>query len=199
MPAIALITEPAQSYHSSMDTPDRLEKGVMERNAWIVLQMIQKLASAADEKDLESGHTYTKNMRDYARTELEKAFWDQKINAVQVEIRAFIKGGNHPLNACAFDLPKPPNEIPPITVTRLKGGCMTLDKVDPETGRTFETAWNTRLHRPLYWADGKKTVWEIACLCAMEEGKDDYPGAYEEIFSLLRALSVSGIVRLQRV
>lgn len=51
MPTIALITEPAQSYHSSMDTPDRLEKGVMKRNAWIVLQMIQKLASAADEKD----------------------------------------------------------------------------------------------------------------------------------------------------
>ena len=55
-----------------------------------------------------------------------------------------------------------------IRIIRLMNGCMTLDKVDPETGRTFETAWNTRLHRPLYWADGKKTVWEIACLCAME-------------------------------
>lgn len=198
MPTIALITEPAKSYHSSMDTPDRLEEGVMRRNAWILLRMIQILSSSEDEKDLESGHTYTKNMRENARTALEKAFWDQKIRCMQDEKNAFLKGEGHPGNACGFALPEPPEGVLPIAVTRLKGGCMTLDKVDPETGRVFETAWNTHLHRPLYWSDGKKTIWEIACLCAMEEGKDDYESAYEEISSLFRALSESGIVRLQK-
>ena len=77
-------------------------------------------------------------------------------------------------------------------------GCMMLDKADPESGRVFETAWNTHLHRPLYWADGEKTVWEIACLCAMEEGKDDYTAWYEECLCLMRALSESGIVRMEK-
>lgn len=86
-----------------------------------------------------------------------------------------------------------------IRIIRLMNGCMTLDKVDPETGRVFETAWNMHLHRPLYWTDGKKTVWEIACLCAMEEGKDDYKRAYEECLSLFRALSESGIVRMEKI
>ncbi len=198
MPTIALITEPAKSYHSSMDTPDRLEEGVMRRNAWILLEMIKKLSSASDENDLESEHTYTKNMLENARTELEKAFWDQKIIAMQTEKNAFLQGESHPGNACAFTLPEPPEGVEPIIVTRLKDGCMTMDKVDSQTGRVFETAWNTHLHRPLYWSDSKKTIWEIACLCAMEEGKDDYESAYEEISSLFRALLESGIVRLQK-
>ncbi|MBQ6716961.1 MAG: hypothetical protein IJN21_10625, partial [Clostridia bacterium] len=196
MPTIALITEPAKSYHSSMDTTDRLEEGVMRRNAWIVLEMIQKLSSVSDANDLESEHTYTNNMFKNARTELEKAFWDQKIKAMQAEKNAFLQGESWKANACDFALPEPPEGVLPIVVTRLKDGCMTLDKVDSQTGRVFETAWNTYLHRPLYWSDGKKTIWEIACLCAMEEGKDDYESAYEEIFSLFRALSESGTVRL---
>lgn len=196
MPTVAMITEPAKSYHSSMDTPDRLEESVMRRNAWILFEMIVKLSNGAD---LPESYKYTEFMKENSRTELEKTFWEEKIRGMQTEKDAFLKGEDHPLNACAFRLPEPLEGIENFRITRLMNGCMTVDKVDPVTGRVFETAWNTRLHRPLYWSDGKKTIWEIACLCAMEEGKDDFYTAYGECLSVFRALSESGIVRMEMI
>jgi hypothetical protein len=185
MPTIALITEPAKSYHSSMDTPERLEENVMRRNAWILLEMIMKLSNG---EDLPEEYKYTESMKENAKTPLEKTFWEEKISGMQAEKEDFLAGREHPVNTCGFPLPEPPEGIENIKITRLMKGCMTMDKVDSETGRVFETAWNTHLHRPLYWSDGKKTVWEIACLCAMEEGKDDFYKAYEECLPLFRAL-----------
>ena len=69
----------------------------------------------------------------------------------------------------------------------------SLQDVQTANWKAFLPYW------PLYWADGEKTVWEIACLCAMEEGKDDYTAWYEECLCLMRALSESGIVRMEKV
>ncbi len=178
-----------------MDTPDRLEEKVMRRNAWIMLEMIRKLSNG---EDLPEDYKYTEFMKENAKTALEKTFWEEKISGMQAEKVAFLEGEDHPLNGCAFRLPEPPEGIENFTITRLMNGCMTVDKIDPVTGRVFETAWNTHLHRPLYWSDGRKTIWEIACLCTMEEGKDDFAGAYEECLSLFRALSESGIVKMEK-
>ncbi|MBR3927588.1 MAG: DUF4910 domain-containing protein [Clostridia bacterium] len=196
MPTVALITEPAKSYHSSMDTPERLEESVMRRNAWIVFEMIKALSNAQDEADLPCEYKYTERMKEHARTALEKTFWEAKIHSMQAEKQAFLGGETSCLNLCDFSLPETPKDILNIYVTRIKDGCMTLDKIDPLSGRRFETAWNTHLHRPLYWANGRRNVWEIACLVAMEEGKSDYSAAYDECMSLFRALSESGVVTM---
>lgn len=103
-----------------MDTPDRLEEGVMRRNAWILLEMIKKLSSATDEKDLESEHIYTKNMLKNARTELEKAFWDQKINAMQAEKNAFYRAKATPEMRAPSRFPSRPRVLSLLLLQGLK-------------------------------------------------------------------------------
>lgn len=197
MPTVALITEPAKSYHTSMDTPDRLEECVMRRNAWILLRVIKALADADPEHGIDLTYEYTGRRHAKAVDSLEKAFWKKRLKAIREEKDAFLKGKRYLPDPEDIPFPQPTAGIEDKRVIRLLDGCMTLPKTDPETGKTFHTAWNTEVHRPLFWADGKRTIWEIACLTAMEAGEDDYPRAYSECMSLFRALEAGGIVRLE--
>ena len=199
MPTVALITAPAKSYHSSMDTPDRLEEGVMRRNAWIFFTMLQKLSMASEETPVSLTFAFTKKKLAEAKNPLEREFWRAKAEHIRAELASFSKGEIPPAFETAFSFPKPPAGIPPLRAVRIIDGCMTLPKTDPETGKTFYPAWNKTPHLPLFWINGKRTVWEIACLTAMEEGNNDYERAYEECLSLFRALDKCGNVNLESI
>ncbi|MBQ2956408.1 MAG: DUF4910 domain-containing protein [Clostridia bacterium] len=198
MPTVALITEPALSYHTSMDTPDRLEENVLRRNTWILLHMIRILAEADAQNPISLTYSYTHKKLAAASSPLEKAFWEAQLSFIPEEARAFLRGEAARPDLTALPFPAPDADIEPIRVIRLKRGCMTLPKTDPISSRTFHTAWNTTAHRPLFWADERRTLWEIACLCAMEEGRSDVRAAYEEYLPLFRALEAGGIVRLEK-
>ncbi|HML46343.1 MAG TPA: DUF4910 domain-containing protein [Clostridia bacterium] len=138
MPTVALIAEPALSYHSSMDRAERIEPQVLLRSAILCAMYLYAAANLPEE--------------------------------------AFV--------------PDPVPEAPPLNgdtrvPVRRVLGCLTLEggeRVErmPEQERAkWQPAWNTRLNTPLFWADGSRTVAQIAALSARELNVKD-PAAYAE-------------------
>ena len=48
-------------------------------------------------------------------------------------------------------------------------GCLTFAANPQLAGGRWKPAWNDALNCPLFWADGRRTLWEIAVLSAWEQ------------------------------
>lgn len=191
MPTIALITEPALSYHSSMDTPDRIEESVMARNAMVLgtFAMLCADLSAEDAalKDLIRAHG--KNLWD--ETEEKRALRENALRRAEEEFDCLVSGGGQP----AFrDPPVPQHEEAARIPVRLVPGCLTFADRPSLKDCEWQPAWNTELNLPLFWADGKRSLWEIACLSGWEEGDSDIAARYRRLSKYFDVLAEHGYI-----
>lgn len=139
MPTVALIAEPALSYHSSMDELSRIEKDIQARNTLLAALYLYTVADAPEE---------------------------------------WLTGRP------AIDAPDSARTASDIIPVRRVMGCLTLEAgarlkgMTPDERARWQPAWNGRLNIPLFWADGKRTLGEIAYLSARELSITD-AAAYE--------------------
>ena len=192
MPTIALITEPALSYHSSMDTPDRIEESVMLRNAMVLgtFAMVCADLSAEDNalKDLIRSHG--KNLGD--EPEEKRLLREQALYRAEEEFDSLVSGGGQP----GYQDPPIPHQEDVVRIPeRLVPGCLTFaDKLQLRNSK-WQPAWNTKLNLPLFWADGKRSLWEIACLSGWEEGDCDISARYRWLSEYFDVLAEHGYIR----
>ncbi len=169
VPSIALVASPALSYHSSMDTPDRIQKDILKRNALIMALYLYGLADA---------DTATCQML------AEELVWMAGTEATQTPKQQFaeeaLARACHSL--CKIDpaLPyeKPTEQVPPMPIealgrgdrvpVRIVEGCICLSRYQKKEKAPYRMAWNAKAQLPLFWADGTRTLWEIAVQTAHE-------------------------------
>lgn len=184
-PTAAMITEPAFSYHSSLDTPDRIEPETLRRNAAILGAAALWLASAGPE---EAGQ-----LADWL---LEKP--DEWLGSCQASLReAALKQameslkrlGLEELPPCAeTSLPELPSSVGTLESNKIYRrkvpGCLTFATAPKLRDSPWKPAWNDSLNCPLFWADGRRTLWQIAVLSAWEQGKTQDREIREEFLRL---------------
>ncbi len=171
VPSVGLVASPATSYHTSMDTPDRIEGDILKRNALILGAYIYGLADADGEtcKELEQ------ELRALAAAQGESAHPRKKRQVEEALDRALYSlrriEPSLPFEAPQERSPEKPayaeargDQIP----ERLVKGCLTLQGRPELKNPRFRPAWNAKLNIPLFWTNGERTLWEIAVQTALE-------------------------------
>lgn len=172
-PTVAMVAVPALSYHSSHDSPDTVEPDTLARNAVIMGTYALGMATGdgdtcrflADELEgrlaLELGQgvhprreRLLRELTDRAKASLKAICptWD----APQVEL----------YTDCPPDYVKPEHLRVP---KRLVEGALNFR--GERNGKVFAAAWNGAMNIPVFWIDGKRTLWQVAYLSAVEKGK----------------------------
>jgi len=151
MPSAAMITEPAFSYHSSLDVPERIQSDVIDRNGIII-------------------GTYLFGLAIMEVTEVDE-FWKSLQAYVYNTSFAYkfelIKVAHQSLKKLFPEWRKEYDLIP----VRKVAGCLTFYARSDLRGSKWRPAWNNQLNLPLFWADGKRTLWDITVLSAAEAGE----------------------------
>lgn len=171
-PAVAMVASPATSYHSSMDTPDRIEPDILKRNAMILGAYLFGLADA-DEAACEF---LAGEIRAMTQQELTAAEHPRK----QRHVTEAMERALYSLRKICPCLPyeKPREEVPPMPgyaaekgewiPVRLVPGCLTLNAHPELENPRWRPAWNAALNIPLFWADGERNLWQITAQTAFE-------------------------------
>ncbi len=177
-PAVAICAAPALSYHSSMDRPGRIEPETLTRNALIAGTYAWGLAVAQEDTCRFLAHGIRRKvdslMADASHPRQRQFLEDVRRRAIcslgqlldrQEEEPAFY---TDPAPDYALDAEK---KIP----ERLISGVLTY------RGEQFQAAWNRELNLPVFWIDGKRNLWQIAYLSAMEKGRCSEAQVREEL------------------
>lgn len=199
VPTVALVASPALSYHSSMDRPDRIEPAVLTRNALITGAYLWSMANAeardclylAEQIRLQTDHRL--KGANPARTELLR----------QAEARAL-----YSLNRLGGDYPPPEETVPPMPdYAKATGSRIPVRKVPGVLNfageyhsRKIKAAWNGDCMTVTCWIDGKRSLWEITYLAAIEKNKCTDKALREEfdfVSDFLGALGENGYIRWQ--
>jgi Uncharacterized protein conserved in bacteria with an aminopeptidase-like domain len=151
MPSAAMITEPAFSYHSSLDVASRIQRDVIARNGVIIGVYLFGLAvMKLDEVD---------------------EFWQaiaEYINKMSFAYKfELLKNARQSLKKLFPEWSKDGDLIP----VRKVAGCLTFDARADLSNSEWQPAWNNQLNLPLFWADSKRSLWEITVLSAAEYGE----------------------------
>lgn len=196
MPTVALITEPALSYHSSLDTPERIEERVMRRNARILGAALLLCADREEEAEQLSAwlKEQTGQGREKASHPLEAMLWERAqaraVRALGVSPSGEGGADELPAGICG----EPPDRDAARVPVRLRPGCLTFSGVEALKESRWQPAWNTELNLPLFWADGERTLWEIACLSGAETGDEDFVRRLEWMKDYFDVLARHGYV-----
>jgi len=189
IPTIGMISEPALSYHSSMDTPDRIEKPIMLRNGIILGALAFALASGGTEEgdwltasmmaDMEAMAAKPDGTELYhyimANAQANAAELIQKLcaGALSAQAKASLAALQRPEKPAVLTRPVGvPLDAAALVPKRITKGCLTFASA-PELLAEWQPAWNTRMHTALFWADGVRNMWEIASLFAAEVNQED--------------------------
>ena len=187
IPTVGMISEPALSYHSSMDTPDRIEKPIMRRNGIILGALTLALATGgADESDwlLDAAlHDITTLANTAGKSELYRGIMANAMVDAAALVQA-VCGGDLSQDAAkriaaiqcpAIKIPPIPSGVDKNTATivvrRVVKGCLTFASA-PALMTEWQPAWNDGLNMPLFWMDGVRTLWEAAALYAAEVNRE---------------------------
>lgn len=178
IPTVGMIAEPAQSYHSSLDKPDRIEPDILRRTGMILGVLIYRLARAEAVDLVWARQCYFNAMTTVMQTGLA---------GHQIAVAAAIKASCLPLKRLGAIseedekslpplpvLPKPPKELGNMAEkvpVRLVKGCLTFGGRPELRDSKWQPAWNDTLNLPLFWADGKRTLWEISYLFSAEKNQ----------------------------
>ena len=81
------------------------------------------------------------------------------------------------------------------TYTRVVKGPLTFDN-RPDLAQKWQPAWNAYLNIPLFWMDGKRTLWEVAALSASELGIKDVMTYFEGLCEYTDFLCDNGFIAL---
>jgi len=175
VPAIAMVAAPALSYHSSMDTPDRIEPQILKRNAMILGTYLYGLANADEDTCrflAEEIHAKTKRILSVdSHTRKVKHMGEASARALY-SLNKISEVFSYPM-PCETKLPMPTyaQNLGANVPHRMVKGCLTLDAHPEVLNPKYNPAWNPDYNIPLFWADGVRTLWEIAVQTALESGK----------------------------
>ncbi len=188
VPTIAMVACPTKSYHSSMDMPERIDLKVLKRNAMVLGAYLYGLAAA----DEETCAFLQEEIEALAAKELAATQEPRKRNQIlEAKARAL-----HSLRKIEPQLPfaEPKEEGLPMPAyaaehgdkvpVRLVEGTLTLKLHPPVDAPRWRPAWNAEWNIPLFWADGNRSLWQIAVQTAleMEEYSDEaIQKRYEEL------------------
>ena len=176
MPTVALMAEPALSYHLSIDTPDRISTKALLLNGMASGAYLLMLAGASAGW---AGHMWGRAERDAGRL-AQKVSGGLASEALECEMRH--AAAKSLTRLCPEWVPPPIQEtvFPPAPATlrrqaemvyrRIVPGCLTLHGRPELSGLRWQPAWNTALHLPLFWTDGSRTLWQATVLAAAESG-----------------------------
>ena len=179
IPLAAMVSEPALSYHSSFDVPERIEKDVIFRNGVITGTYLFGLAMT----DTEEAEQLWKMTVEYINglfssddSETANIFKREILNAARQSMIAFcpdyipdeINISEMPEAEKIFSPPDYADEKACLIPKRQVAGCLTFKSRPELSDSKWNPAWNTRLNLPLFWADGKRNLWEVAVLSAIE-------------------------------
>lgn len=197
-PGIAMVAAPATSYHSSMDTPERIEPDILKRNALILGLYLFGLADAEEE----TCSFLEQEIRTQAQAmlSLQQHPWEKQ------KLMERMERGLYSLRRICPQLSfaEPAQIVPPIPdyaaeaggkiPVRKVPGCLTLAAHPELVNPRWRPAWNAELAVCLFWADGRRNLWQIAVefACEMEQYSDaQWRAAYEKVedyFSFLEEL-----------
>jgi len=209
-PCVAMVASPALSYHSSMDTPDRIEPDIVRRNAAMIGTYLYGLAAADDDTcefladEIEKlyarqceGVTDTRKL-DHNREARDRALYS---------LHNISCNANYPMqNEEKYPVPEyAMDKCSKIPVRTVKG-CLTMALYPPKKessgiiskmwGR-FNPGFNPPLTVPLFWIDGKRNLWEVAVQSALEKCKcsdDEIREEYEVIADYCDFLAELGYI-----
>jgi hypothetical protein len=214
---------PALSYHSSMDSPDRIEPEVLTRNAVLMGTLLLYCAALGPEEVPRLRELVLEDIESRRRREAghKKALWDIARAGALAELDR-LEGRRGDLSpAEAEELPplfrRPPREVPAaeaelVPLRLVKGGLTFAARPDflerpwppaPERPLNTPVFWGgDDLGTALFWTDGKRNLWQIAVLSWLEgEGAENprHPSPAEHFHFLKRYfqfLSENGYMRL---
>lgn len=176
MPTVALMAEPALGYHSSVDTPSCIHSGTLLRNGVAAGAYLLTLAAG----DAGWAARMWPRVAQQAAAYQQAAAPGQASAALLAEMRraaanslARLCPGWTPPAQDAAVFPPPPAmlaEQAGRVYRRTVPGCLTLQGKPQLSDARWQPAWNTALHRPLFWADGSRTLWQATVLAAAEAG-----------------------------
>lgn len=196
MPTVGLIICPTISYHSSMDTPDRMEEKVMHRNTALA-GALAILGATMSEADLpyirEILHEHTDRCCAVLSPEKQK-LWRYAEAKAEADLIAMCRGEQPrpvPLN---FELPSPPDESAARIPVRDVQGTITMVDAPALAASKWRPAWYETLQTPVFWADGHRTMWEIANLSALESDDEDVSGRLQWLTDYFEVLAKDGFL-----
>jgi hypothetical protein len=222
MSSVMFMAMPALSYHSSMDTPDRIEPDVLMRNGVLMGSLLLFCANLGSKESPQVRKLILEDIDRRQRfvAEHKKGLWDITRSRALAELGL--------LTACHAPPADGPEELPPVfsrlpdgvsqaeaamVPVRLVQGSLTfaakpafLDNPwppAPDKPLNTPTFWgNDALGTALFWTDGKRNLWQIAVLSWLEGDTPETPQVrtVAEHFHFLKRyfvfLSENGYMRL---
>ena len=163
IPTISFLTDTAKSYHSSLDTPDRIDPAIITREAVLIGTFMWETATMPPEEKT--------RLDNLARAQI--ATEKPKLAELLADEPA------------AFN-----NKIP----RRLFPGCLTGASNPALSDSKWPLAWNTSLHLPLFWMDGKRNTAQIIQLAAAEQEIDDLAAYEAEMTEFFNFMADKGFI-----
>ena len=171
-PTVAMCAAPALSYHTSMDRPDRIEPETLKRNAVMAGTYVWGFAQA----DSADCPFLADAIREQGERMIAEADHPRKKRMLQDAIGFAL----HSLNRIAGQVAYPKVEFDTDPAPdyakdgekripeRLVPGMLTFHGTD--IGARMAGRWNGNPQLPVFWIDGKRNLWQIAYLSAVEKG-----------------------------
>jgi hypothetical protein len=208
VPTVSMIMHPAMSYHSSMDGMDRVDSAVLKRNSVIAgaAALIIALPDLDAMKWLAGEINRHKQAMLAGEARLCKAMMAEAFRHGSIGLAGMMNGEPEgcthgescdcvgPLAASA-DLAAIEGacRIP----CRLVRGTITLSGLEgmPRESLKWHPFYNYHLNCPLFWADGRRSLADIAALSAAELGIDDVEQHCRQLNDYIGFLEKQGYVR----
>ncbi len=217
MPTAAILMYPALSYHSSYDTMDLVDPKVLRRSAMIAGTYLYTIADFRPD-DI---RWLLSEIKKHASEEIEKR--SAVSEAQGCLISALFRSGclslkdltddedvKREIDAVAGELPLKPlpaeyslegddikekgGDLVPVRIVK---GTLNFSQLTREqmAESKWHPSWNDALNTPLFWADGKRTMREIAVMSAVELGKTDIKAYFDETMEYFRFLEKHGFIK----
>jgi hypothetical protein len=218
MPTAAILMYPALSYHSSYDTMDLVDPDVLKKSAMIagtylytiagsqpedirwILGEIKKHAEAEVERRAALGEAQGYLISEAFRTgclSLKKLTDNEELKKEIDTAASALPVKPYPEN-CRLEGKEIEENGGDLVPVRIVKGTLNFSQFTEEqlAQSKWQPAWSDALNIPLFWADGKRTVKEVAALSAMEIGKDDVKAHFMELIEYFRFLDAHGFIKL---
>lgn len=171
-PTVAMVACPALSYHTSFDTPDRIEPDSLKHNALIAGTYVWGFATADDETCTFLADTIRAQigtMVAESTNPREKRLMEEAAALALHSLNRISDKAHYPaLEFSTEPAPDYAKDAESRIPQRIIPGALTFK--GERNGKVFNAAWSGDMNIPVFWIDGKRNLWQIAYLSAVEKG-----------------------------